>query len=188
MLKSLQNGESDAIPESMYSLISVLSHRSNIVSAFSGFSLRILELASKSDSALFNEIYPELCRTLCDIPPLSLQRQPAIIHDTYARIQAFLGHLMQEKKESRFLPFFTPSDAQFSSALQGQLKIALARGSTDSILTNILSILKTAPDSEFDLSSVINYMSAVGIPRFIDAQILEPVTKVQTLRTRGTNE
>ena len=75
MLKSLQNGESDAIPESMYSLISVLSHRSNIVSAFSGFSLRILELASKSDSALFNEIYPELCRTLCDIPPLSLQRQ-----------------------------------------------------------------------------------------------------------------
>ena len=95
---------------------------------------------------------------------------------------------MQEKKESRFLPFLTPSDAQFSSALQGQLKIALARGSTDSILTNILSILKTAPDSEFDLSSVINYMSAVGIPCFTDAQILEPVTKVQTLRTRGTNE
>ena len=104
---------------------------------------------------MFNEIYPELCNSLCNIPPLSLQKQPGVIHDTYARIQEFLGHLMTENTKSR-------SVAQFTSALQSQLKIALGRGSTDSILTNILSLLKTPADSRFDLSSIVAFMSTVG--------------------------
>ena len=79
---------------------SELRRRESILSAFSGFSLRILELANTSDAAMFNEIYPEMCNSLCNIPPLSLQKQPAVIHDTYARIQEFLGHLMTENKES----------------------------------------------------------------------------------------
>ena len=54
------------------------------------------------------------------------------------------------------------SPAQFASALQSQLKIALGRGSTDSILTNILSLLKTPADSRFDLSSIIAFMSTVS--------------------------
>ena len=138
--------------------------------------------------SLFNEIYPELCRTLCDIPPLSLQKQPAIIHSTYAKIQAFLGQLMQNKKESRFPPRLSPSDAQFSSALQSQMKIALARGSTDSILTNILSILRTASNTQYDLSSIMQYTASVSPRGWCDQQILAPVTNVQILNARGANE
>ena len=111
---------------------------------------------------MFNEIYPELCNSLCNIPPLSLQKQPGVIHDTYARIQEFLGHLMTENTKSRSIGRFIGSSAQFTSALQSQLKIALGRGSTDSILTNILSLLKTPADSRFDLSSIVAFMSTVG--------------------------
>ena len=69
---------------------------------------------------------------------------------------------MTENTKSRSVGRFIGSSAQFTSALQSQLKIALGRGSTDSILTNILSLLKTPADSRFDLSSIVAFMSTVG--------------------------
>ena len=78
---------------------------------------------------LFTQIYPEVAASLCNVPPFSLMKQPDVIHDTYARIQRFLGAISLD----------SGSDPELQrSALLSQIGISLARGTTDAILSNLL--------------------------------------------------
>ncbi|KAK8823286.1 hypothetical protein WA538_002430, partial [Blastocystis sp. DL] len=113
-------------PSAESSNVQVPTQIEPILTAFSSFSLRILELANHSYKDFFNQIYPEVAASLCNVPPFSLMKQPDVIHDTYARIQRFLGAISLD----------SGSDPELQrSALLSQIGISLARGTTDAILS-----------------------------------------------------
>ena len=94
-------------------------------------------------------MYPQLCNVLCNIPAFSLQDQPSIIHKTYSEIQVFLGDLLK-------------SNGDYStSALKSLIQVALARGTTDSILTTIYCLTQVSSSLSIDLSSIVSCLKDV---------------------------
>ena len=95
------------------------------------------------------QIYPEVAASLCNVPPFSLTRQPDVIHDTYARIQRFLGAISLD----------SGSDSELArSALLSQIGISLARGTTDAILSNLLLLLRS-PEGTLDFRNALASLS-----------------------------
>lgn len=98
---------------------------------------------------LFTQIYPEVAASLCNVPPFSLMKQPDVIHDTYARIQRFLGAISLD----------SGSDPELQrSALLSQIGISLARGTTDAILSNLLLLLRS-PEGTLDFRNALASLS-----------------------------
>ena len=94
-------------------------------------------------------MYPQLCNVLCNIPAFSLQDQPSIIHKTYGEIQVFLGNLLKSSSDYS------------ASALKSIIQVALARGSTDSILTTIYCLTQVSSSLSIDLSSIVDCLKDV---------------------------
>ena len=106
-------------------------------------------------------MYPQLCNVLCNIPAFSLQDQPSIIHKTYGEIQVFIT----EEDKAAYLLFLgnlLKSSSDYSaSALKSLIQVALARGSTDSILTTIYCLTLVSSSLSIDLSSIVDCLKDV---------------------------
>lgn len=87
------------LPYSVY--LSLFLHslvRTNVMESLADFCLSMLLTASKQDSQLFDSIYNKLCTTLCNVYPLSLIQQPAVILNTYEQIQNMLSELVRDPR------------------------------------------------------------------------------------------
>lgn len=81
--------------------LSLLLHslaRTNVMESLADFCLSMLLTASKQDRQLFDSIYNKLCTTLCNVYPLSLIHQPAVILNTYEQIQNMLSELVRDPR------------------------------------------------------------------------------------------
>ena len=124
-------------------------------------------------------MYPEVSSTLCNIPPLSLVTQPPVVHNTYSRIQEFLGNIvLNSDKQSDFGHSIIHRSAQFVDALRSQLSISLARGTTDAVIGNILSILQCPLEVHLNLKDTLQFLQ-----RYVHEDIIQ-----QSIVCRGDNE
>ena len=124
-------------------------------------------------------MYPEVSSTLCNIPPLSLVTQPPVVHNTYSRIQEFLGSVaLNSDKQFDFGYSIICSSTLFVDALRSQLSISLARGTTDAVIGNILSILQCPSELRIDLKDTLQFLK----------QFIREDSVQQSILCRGDNQ